>query len=808
MSGPFGSTAWMANPASGFYDFPISNSLRFEDGDSAYLNRTPSSAGNRRTWTFSTWVKRANLGVQFTFFGARGNNANEDNSFQLVFKSSDAIAFGYGGGVWKTTTQLFRDPSAWLHVVFALDTTQGTGADRTKLYINGTQVTSFTVSNTPGHNLEGGINKAIAHRISHYAAVAPEPFDGYLAETCLIDGTALTGSSFGELKNDIWIPKDTSGLTFGTNGFRLEYKQVGTGTASTSTIGADTSGETNHWTSNNLVASDVMPDTPTNNFCTPNALDNMDWISQGLGRVTRSEGNLQMSGDSWITKSTFGMLTGKWYWEVRLEGGAVTAGIHLIDGLQDTHHAYYYYGYTANAVYKYAGNATLFDGDAVAADSILGVAFDADNLTLQYFINGSSIHTVSSVDAGKYSPSFGTAASSTLQVNFGQDSSFAGNETAQGNADGNGIGDFYHAPPSGFLALCTANLPDPVATIDPNEGGSPQDYFNTVLYTGNASTQNITGVGFQPDWVWIKPRSYIDNNVVFDSVRGVNQTLYTNTTGGEADRTGNDSLTAFGSDGFSIGDWNNINTNNATLVSWNWKAGTSFSNDASSTSVGTIDSAGSVNTDIGFSIIGYTGVSADATVAHGLGVAPDFIIAKIRSNAGGEGWPVFHRSMGVDEKYLDKSNAQTNGTTWNDVLPTSAVFSVNGNDWTNKNGSTMIAYCFASVDGYSKFGSYTGNGNANGTFVYTGFRPALIIYVKTASENWHMKDNKTAPFNVMTQVNDPNRNGAEVADANTNLDFLSNGFKLRSSHGTHNEDNVVYIYMAFAEQPFKYANAK
>ena len=385
-------------------------------------------------------------------------------------------------------------------------------------------------------------------------------------------------------------------------------------------------------------------------------------------------------------------------------------------------------------------------------------------------------------------------------------------ETAQGNADGNGIGDFYYAPPSGYVALCTANMTAPVEAIDPAEGGSPQDYFNTVLYTGNAGTQNITGVGFQPDWVWLKPRSYADNNVVFDSVRGVNQTLYTNTTGAESDRTGNDSLTAFGSDGFSIGDWNNINTNSGTLVSWNWKAGTAFSNDASATGVGNVDSTGSVNTDVGFSIIAKTNTGNDnQTVAHGLGVAPDLIIIKNRSTTGS--WVLGYNTAGFNwaNDYIQFDTGAEKGDGSGTVFgaaPTSTVFTT-GSGVNGTNGVTQIAYCFASIDGFSKIGSYTGNGNADGPFVYTGFKPAWVMHKRTdGTGQWAILDIERPGYNVADLILHANESNAEVDQTSFNLDHLSNGFKIRATNTYTNASGGTYIYMAFAEQPFKYANAR
>ena len=334
----------------------------------------------------------------------------------------------------------------------------------------------------------------------------------------------------------------------------------------------------------------------------------------------------------------------------------------------------------------------------------------------------------------------------------------------------------------------------------------PTDYFNIVLYTGNGGTQSITGVGFAPNWVWGKSRSVTEGNAVHDTVRGARKNILTNTDAAEEDIA---SITAFGSDGFSLGSNAHLNKNNSSMVAWNWKAGTSFSNSAGANSA-TIASTGSVNTDAGFSIISYTGNGNDddtAKIAHGLGVAANMIIVKCRNAAGG--WQTSSTSLGFNNVLqLNETNAQASGTYAfgrTGVAPTSTVFTVSatsGGNHTNTNNNTYIAYCFAEKQGYSKFGSYTGNGNADGTFVYTGFKPAwvLIKWVGGTSD-WYIYDNKINPFNVMSKVFAPNIANAEITTSRL-MDFTSNGFKNRGSGATTNASGGNYIYMAFAENPF------
>ena len=331
---------------------------------------------------------------------------------------------------------------------------------------------------------------------------------------------------------------------------------------------------------------------------------------------------------------------------------------------------------------------------------------------------------------------------------------------------------------------------------------NPGEYFNTKLYTGTGSSLANTGVGFQPDWVWIKGRSGATEHVLTDSVRGVTKELSSNDAG--AEETVAQGLTAFGSDGFTVGTDGSYNTGSATYASWNWKAGTSFTNDASATGVGSIDSAGSVNTDAGFSIVSWTGTGANATVAHGLGSVPKMIILKNRDSA--ENWIVGNTSLGWT-KYLAlnlSDSISTASNIWQDTTPTSSVFSIGASGKVNGSTHKMIVYCFADVKGYSKFGSYIGNGNADGTFVYTGFKPAFVFMKNTADSggSWQLFDNKRNTYNQMNGRLFPNANSAENTDADNNIDFLSNGFKWRGAVNFGNNSGGTYIYMAWAEHPF------
>ena len=325
----------------------------------------------------------------------------------------------------------------------------------------------------------------------------------------------------------------------------------------------------------------------------------------------------------------------------------------------------------------------------------------------------------------------------------------------------------------------------------------PSVHFNTKLYTGTGATQAVTGVGFQPDWVWLKSRSNSTYHLLYDAVRGATKQIYSNTTSAEG--TDTNTLTSFDSDGFSLGadSGSGANINGYTQVAWNWKA-----NGAGSANTdGSINSTVSANTTSGFSIVKYTGTGANATVGHGLGVAPKMIIVK--NTEATENWLVYHQSLG-NTSVLKLNETSAKGSSqyyWNNTSPTSSTFSLGASSEANTNADVNIAYCFAEKTGYSKFGSYDGNGNANGTFVYTGFKPAFVI-VKVSSGgtgDWQLFDNKRIGFNGGNYRLKPSSSSAEATDSL--IDFLSNGFKLRDAGGSFNASGDTYIYMAFAENP-------
>jgi hypothetical protein len=454
--------------------FDVANSLRFNEPDNPALTKTPSSAGNRRTFTLSAWVKRGNLatGDQQMIFESR---VDSNDNCALNFTTSDTIQakLKIGGSVSRlTTNRLFRDVASWFHLVWSVDTTQSTSSDRAKLYVNGVQETSFSESGYPSQNADTTFNNTVAHAIGKRTDDVVQEFDGYIAEAVMIDGQALTPTSFGEFDTDspnIWKPIDVSGLTFGTNGFYLDFED-------SSALGNDAAGS-NNFTVNNLTATDQTLDTCTNNFCTVNPLD------QAVGTFDISEGNLkyERTSDTTNWKSARGTIGipngGKWYWEMAKVGGSVDGGFGGIatDVADLTQEVNGFWGFHDGAG---GGNYTIHNGSFtdvgssynISDDDIIQIAFDRDNNKLwvgfnnTWGVNGGTPVTPSDPASGFLNistnvlPAFMIRGSFQCVVNFGQDSSFAGNLTGQNNSDGNGYGDFFYTPPSGYLALCTKNV--------------------------------------------------------------------------------------------------------------------------------------------------------------------------------------------------------------------------------------------------------------------------------------------------------------------------------------------------------------
>ena len=580
----------------------------------------------------------------------------------------------------------------------------------------------------------------------------------------------------------------------------------------------DASGNKNNWTPNNINSNassettyDLMSDTPsladedTGNFATLNPLDIFET------NQTASDGNLkftcaaQTNWDSAL--STIGVSSGKYYYEVKHESGTynrVMVGICDVaqkDSSTYTGNTSNGYGYLGTNGQKYNNATTSAYGDTFTVGDVIGVAVDLDNGAIYFSKNGtwqnSGDPTSGATATGAaYTGLSGTyllglslrdtSATTVATINYGQQP-------------------FKYTPPTGYKKLNTFNLPDSSIT-----DGS--QYMNTVLYTGDGdlTSHPITGVGFSPDWIWIKRRDGANAHQTYDSVRTLGYVLSTNKTDAEADETSK--FVSIDSDGFTIkSNAGSHNLLNATYVSWNWRGSDST---AVSNTDGTITSTVSANTTAGFSVVTYTGNGTNpSTIGHGLGAVPKFIISKARTGSPltttEQEWNCYSAELGNDKKIiLNNTNAVASSSNWGSTTPTSSVYTV-GAGGTNGSGSDFVAYCFAEVEGFSKFGSYTGNGSTDGTFIYTGFRPAFVM-VKSSSntEGWYMWDSSRDAYNASGRWLSANASDAELDYTSSYPhDLLSNGFKIRHAANT-NQSGRTYIYMAFAENPFKNSLAR
>jgi hypothetical protein len=791
----------------------VNNSLRFRGSANAYLNRTWGTPTNNKIWTYSCWVKlgdQTNYRSQILSSGITGSPVDYAQ-FQFVGALNYQETISSASALNVSTVAVFRDFAAWYHVTLAVDTTQATATNRVKIYINGV-LQALTITTQVAQNTDTTINKAT--RLGGIGALAYNGSyinnsDGYMADVNFIDGQALTPTSFGTTNSyGVWQPI-TYGGSYGTNGFYLPF----TNKTSTTTLGYDFSPNGNNWTPNNISVTagttyDSMVDSPTVGATSSNyAVINP--VFKSSSQPTISNGNLTVAPNVATYQnafSTIGSTSGKQYCEITITGApnsanmwgvanaaqlnSMTTAVEILgsSALSGTGYGYYYDGR------KYSAGTLSSYGSAVSSGDVMGIALDLDNGKVWFSLNG-TWQASGDPAAGTNAAFTGIVASGTWF--FGATAHSGGSTAYNYNF---GQRPFSYTPPTGFVALNTFNLPASTIT----NGAA---YMAATLYTGTGASLTVANTvgstSFQPDWVWAKSRSAATDHALYDSVRGVQKQLESNNT--DAETTQTTGLTAFGSTGFTVGALAQMNTSAATYVAWQWKAGTT----SSSNTNGTITSTVSVGVTQGFSVVTYTGTGANATVGHGLGVAPSFIIARRRNDV--VNWYCYHASLSAGNIILlNSTNAQVSvPTAFNSGTPTSTTFPVGGDSTTNASGGLQLAYCFSAVAGYSAFGSYTGNGSTDGPFVYTGFRPRFIMIKQSsaAGEDWLMQDTSRFPNNVSTTNTTlyADSSSAEVNSSAQLWDVLSNGFKQRGTGGGNNASGSTYIYMAFSEVGFKYA---
>ncbi len=593
--------------------------------------------------------------------------------------------------------------------------------------------------------------------------------------------------------------------------------------SSVSFIGSDSSGNGNNFTATNITATDKLLDSPTNNFATffPTGVD-------PDSDKAISEGNLKStfnSGSSGTAHSTLAINDGnKWYAEFLVLGtpasGEPVIGIDNNIGWSS---GIGYNGSTTNDSIGYVATdgkiykgGTLVDTESTfTTNDIIQVAFDGSTGRIYFGKNntwqnsgdpagGTGYVTTAALEASYIGFACGghSTGSQAVVANFGQDDSFANNKTSGSAAasDANGIGTFFYTPPTGYLALCSDNLSDPSIA-------NPTEYFSAVTWSGDGTSSRSITSGVDADWVWYKDRTGTESHSLYDSIRGAQKRLISNST--DIERTRSGGLQSFDSTGFTVGSDTECNGSGKNYVGWTWKAGGT----ASSNTDGSITSSVSANTDAGFSIVAWTGTGSNATVGHGLSQAPDLIINKSRDDA--YNWAVqsilFNSASDTNLLYLNTTAAASDDTNVFQAAPTATVFSPQGGSWSGigASGVDYIAYCFHSVDGYSKVGKYTGNSNADGPMFYCGFKPSWAMFkAMDSTQSWTVFDNKRNVYNLMDNSLFPDLSNAENDATSLSIDFVSNGIKIRSTHNYVNYSGSDYLVLAFAESPFKTSNAR
>jgi hypothetical protein len=772
----------------GSSSYRVANSLRFRASNSAYLSRTSgASPTDQKKVTYSAWMKAAptlSSGSQVALVCTTGNAG------MIAWNIS-----GYGGRLFTRADAndvqfawLARDPSAWFHLVVTIDTTQATASDRIKAWLNGVALV-YQSGTYPTLNSNTTLNPASTAMRLMSDIVNGTYLDGHLTHVHLIDGQALTPSSFG--KTDAvtgeWVPIRYSG-TYGTNGFRLAFEDATT----TTTIGNDSSGNANNWTTSGISVTagttfDQSLDTPTLNFPV--------WSPIDKGTVTVSEGNTAAvpAADVHAIRATMAIpSSGKWYWEIAVSALGYGTGIGIADnvsvnttGPSSAATRTYQFGSWFNSfnsgVVQYGTSqaitgATNWSGASQpAANDIIMVAVDMDNGSMWVGKNGTWFNSSGTANPATntdprwtgltgttwfpYMAGY-TSTAVTSRVNFGQRA-------------------FAHTPPTGFSALNTANLAAPSIKRS-------RQYFDARLRTGTGAAASVSDLEFAPDLVWIKSRSAATTHNLFDTSRGAQKGIQS--TGPNAEYTDANSLSAFASNGYSLGSdasSRGVNVSAATYVDWALKSGSAP----------------------GFNVTLYTGNGGGArNIAHGLGVAPQFALVRGRD---ARVWAGYHKNMTSAAYYLDLGTAAAEAvdtTMFDSTAPDASNFRVGS--YNNANLVNYLAYLFTEVPGFSRIGVYTGNNNTDGPFVWCGFKPKFVmVKARDVATGWFIANPSGSANEVIQRVFSDSA-GAEASNT-YGLDLLAGGFKVRAPTGySLNNSGNSYLFIAFADVPFKYSRAR
>jgi hypothetical protein len=764
------------------------NTVRLESTLTNNFDRTFGAAGNRRTWTFATWVKRTEIGVLHSIFSGGGTNS-ATGRLRLGFNTDNQLAIFTGDTtVARFSTRVFRDTNAWYHIVWSLNTTLATANDRYKIYVNGVLIpnSDYTINADPALDDELGINQAAIHRVAGHTGAALTTLNGYMYDVAFVDGQELTPASFGFFDSlSIWRPKYYRG-TFGTNGFKLDFLDTTSNTAAT--LGKDSSGNGNNFTPTGFVVTpalnnSIFQDSPTNNMTLINDVDITASASLTLGALQSATG-----ANTLFRTNVELPRYGKWYWEVfnATGGGAnnapsigvARASVPRTNTLSQAGAWWFTRSAVINQVRIY-GNGTFVNnaGTTWTAAEWFRMSWDGDAgrlwIARQVGWYNSAGTLIPNLEETPSLGSFNLASETepllpafnslgvTLNFNFGQQP-------------------FINAPPPQYMPLAKA--------VDTQRTTYMSDTaFDATIRTGTGAAFSNTEFKFQPDLVVIKQRTGTADWAVYDSVRGVTLDLATNTA--NAETTEAQGVTAFNINGFSGGTLAKINTNATGYLDLAWRRGIQY----------------------GFDIVTYTGDgTSNRLINHGLERPPEFVWVKNRTT-GTTNWYVWHKELSSITHFLTlngtaaevNTNSPWGTGTWN-----SAQFMVTNNATNNLNasGANYVAYLWRSVPGFSRFGSYTSTNSAtDNAFLYCGFEPALLITKsRAASTDWILIDNARSTFNVRNRYSIPNTNAAETTASTA--DFISNGVASRSTVSGFNSTAGVHIFAAFANVPFGLSN--